>query len=1014
MGFMSNGKHGLRPCAVAFAVALALGLSGCGGGGGGSVRPSPPPSAGSGGGAPASKVLTVASGTTYTVASGSAISEQIALEANAVLDNAGAVGGMIDTAVTGANTASVTVLNHDGGSIKGQTTAVAIAGTGTVTNSTGGTIQGGKFGLELGYGGQISNDGADSVIGSTSGVAIQVSGQSGTIQNTNGGTITGGTTAVYLQYGGSVTNGSGSIIETTGTTGGDCGGSGDCAIFVASDSNTSSNMGGALTLANAGTIIGNVQMIPMAMNSVTLTAGGSIHGDLDIGSSYGSFLTLNGAAGTTQLYSRAITGNTTFVGHLSMSGPGTWIIDNDDLAPNATVISGGTLQVGNGGATGSIGTGAVTIYHGSLVFDRSDNIIFNASISSGNSEAYNGTLVKAGTGTLTLTNNIIAPTNIVIQSGTLQIGNTGGTPGLGNAVVSSVITNNGALVFDSNLAIWQGPISGTGSVTQEGSAPLILEGASTYSGGTSINGSVLQATNVLPGSVTIGQAGALDGYSGATLHSGVPGVAGDLANAGRMLVHAGDTGVGGNYTQASTGTLAVSLGSKLAVTGTATLNGGTLEVTGADSGYVANTRTDVLTATGGVNGTFAQLVKDNGVVFTSTTIQYDANSVWLDTTGLNVTTAAAGAGVSYTPASMSGAVRVQGAFEQLDSKVATNNLSSVPSDFLHAAGQFQQAPTLQAAQASLQSLSGELHAASAAMTFEAIDASNRALSDHLDSLLDKRTSFGVWTRSLNVGGDMARTGYDGVGFQLNGWLVGSDRQIGRSGVAGFAFGQSQGLQQADQGFGRDNNRSTESMVYAGWLNGNWYTQGRVGFGHFQQDVNRQILLGYSAQGVSTRYSGNYNMAYGESGLYLNYGGARITPFVDVEYASIDRGGFAEQGAGGFGLRSGAQALDRWQSGLGVRADRHWDLGDGRALNLGAHAQWQRTLASHGGVFDASFVGLQQWQPLTGIGLSRYSGLFGFGLDATLSTRTALNFSYDYEMSQRASAQMLSARFNVAF
>ena len=33
----------------------------------------------------------------------------------------------------------------------------------------------------------------------------------------------------------------------------------------------------------------------------------------------------------------------------------------------------------------------------------------------------------------------------------------------------------------------------------------------------------------------------------------------------------------------------------------ATLNGGTLEVTGADSGYVSNTHTDVLTATGGVS-----------------------------------------------------------------------------------------------------------------------------------------------------------------------------------------------------------------------------------------------------------------------------------------------------------------------------------------------------------------------------------------------------------------------------
>jgi fibronectin-binding autotransporter adhesin len=353
-------------------------------------------------------------------------------------------------------------------------------------------------------------------------------------------------------------------------------------------------------------------------------------------------------------------------------------------------------------------------------------------------------------------------------------------------------------------------------------------------------------------------------------------------------------------------------------------------------------------------------------------------------------------------------------FAQLDDKITAGHLTDVPGDFLHAAGQFQQSPTLEAAQASLQSLSGELHAASAAMTFRAIDASSRVLSDRFDNLLDKGAGFGMWMQNLNVGGDMARAGFDGIGFQLDGWLVGNDRRIGHSGVAGYAFGQSRGQQRLDRSFDHDNRRSTEGMMYAGWLNGNWYTQGRVGFGRFDQDVSRQILLGDSVQGVRTQYSGNYNVAYGESGLHLGRGDSHVTPFVHVQYARIDRGGFAEQGAGGFGLRSNAQTLDRWQAGLGVRAGRHWNLDGGRAVDFSARAQWQRTLASHGDVFDASFVGLQQWRPLAGIGLSRYSGLLGVGLDATLSTRTTLKFGYDYEMGQRDHAQMLSARLNVAF
>jgi fibronectin-binding autotransporter adhesin len=1002
------------------------------------------------------------------VDNGVSLSNHIVLAGYGTLDNAGTLGGNVDIAVEGENSYFAhfsMVLNHDGGSMEGNDAGVMLYGySGTVKNSSGGIIQGGNVAVGLSFGGQVSNDGVGSAIRSSGGVGVQslfseitventgggtitggtaavdfhfggsvtnagvgsaisslggnaiyAIGESASVNNTEGATITGGSTAIYLQHGGIVTNDIGSTIKTTGTTGGDCGAGGDCAIYVASDTQTSESLDGELTLINAGTIVGNVQMIPTAGNSVTLSAGSSIQGDLDIGSHSG--LTLNGDAGTVELYSHAVTGTTTFAGGLAKYGDGTWIIDNDDLAINGIGISGGILQIGNGGTQGSMDQGDATIYHGKLVFDRSDDVIFNGNILGRNDATNDGTLVQAGTGTLTLLpSNIISPTHIAIESGTLQIGNDGDMQGSCAclATLDADVVDNGSLVINSDWTIFGGSISGTGSVTKNGLGLVVLEWENTYSGGTTINKGTLQAQEILPGDAVINEAGTLDGYAFGAPSPGLPGVAGNLSNGGKVMVHGGDSAVGGSYTQSSTGTLAVSLGSKLSIANTATLNGGTLEVTGADSGYVSNTHTTVLTAANGLTGTFDQLVKDTGVVFTATTINYDANSVWLDTTGLNVTTVAAGNGVHYTPVSMGSARRVQGAFDQLDSKIAADNLSGVSSDFVHAAGLFQQAPTLQAAQASLQSLSGQLHATSAAMTFEAIDASSRALSDHFDGLLDKGVGYGMWTHNLSVGGDMARTGFNSVGFQLNGWLVGNDRQIGRSGVAGYAFGQSRGQQRLGQSYDHDTSRTTEGMFYAGWFNGNWYTQGRVGFGHIQQDVNRQILLGQSAQGVGTQYNGNYSVAYDEAGLHFGNGNSHITPFVDVQYARINRDGFAEQGAGGFGLQSNAQTTDRWQAGLGLRANRHWDFGDGRGVDFSARAQWQRSLAEHGEVFDASFVGLQQWQPLIGIGLSRYSGLFGVDMNATLSKHTTLKFSYDYEAGQHDNAQTLMTQLNVAF
>jgi fibronectin-binding autotransporter adhesin len=981
---------------VASAVLMGLGLAGCGGGSNVKSTP-PPPASGSGGGGTSNNTLVVGARSTLTVGTGESITKDVLLQVGATLDNSGAIGGANATAVGWDPTVGVgatTVKNHGGGSIEGQQVAV-----------------------HLGFGGIVTNDGANTIIRSPQGIGVQVSNESGTINNSGGAVISGGSIAIYLEHGGSVTNDVGSTIKTTGSVGGDCGAGGDCAIFVASDAYTSTSMGGALTLTNAGTIIGNVQMIPTAMNEVTLWAGSLIQGDLEIGSG-GSSLLLEGAAGTTQLYSQAVTGTTTYSGGVAKRGEGTWILDKDGVASGGVVVSSGTLQIGNGGTEGSIGNGNAIIYSGRLVFDRSDEVVISGDISSGNSEAYDGTLVQAGSGVLTLlTLGQIAPTHIEIQNGTLQIDNTGDKPAItgSNYTVASDTLNNSVLAFDSDLNIaYAGVISGTGSVIKNGSADVFLQAPNTYSGATTINTGTLLTMYALPGDAAVGVSGSLGGFTQGTPWPGLPGVAGNLANAGKVLVAHGDSAVGGNYVQSGTGSLAVSLGSKLAVTGTATLNGGTLEITGADSGYVSNTHTEVLTAAGGVTGTFDQLVKDSGVVFTSTTVQYDANSVWLDTTGLNVTTAAAGGGVSYTPASFGSAQRVQGAFTQLNGKIAAGNLSGVSSSFVQAAGEFQQAPTLQAAQASLQSLSGELYASSAAMTFESIDASSRALSDRFDNLLGSRSGYGAWTRSLDAGGDMARAGFGGVGFQMNGWLVGNDRPVGRSGVAGFAFGQSQGMQRLGIGLDHDISRSTEGMVYAGWLQGGWYAQGRAGFGHFQHQVGRRILLGYRSYGVSTQYAGNYGVVYGESGFRFDLGGYRVTPFVDVEYAGIRRDGFAEDGGVGFGLRANAQALSRWQTGLGMRIGHHWDLEGDRSVDVSARAQWRHTLGSQGDIFDASFVGMEQWQPVVGIGLSRYSGLFGVGLNAVLSKRTALNVGYDYELGQHERAQTFSARLNLAF
>lgn len=226
-------------------------------------------------------------------------------------------------------------------------------------------------------------------------------------------------------------------------------------------------------------------------------------------------------------------------------------------ATNNTAEAVGSLEGG-----GDVLTAAGTFTTGG----NGQSTLFSGSISGGSA------FVKQGVGTLTFAGANTYSGGTTISGGSLQVGN-GGTSGS----VSGNIVNDSALIFNrSNNMTFAGSHSGTGSLTKLGAGTLILSGAHTHTGGTTISSGTLQvgaglSGGSLTGNVTNNSVFAFDRSTALTFSGTHSGMGSLLKNGSGMLTFTGDhTHTGG--TTVSEGILRIG-------------NGGT---TGTISGAIGN------------------------------------------------------------------------------------------------------------------------------------------------------------------------------------------------------------------------------------------------------------------------------------------------------------------------------------------------------------------------------------------------------------------------------------------
>ncbi|TWS95707.1 autotransporter domain-containing protein, partial [Reyranella sp. CPCC 100927] len=503
------------------------------------------------------------------------------------LPNASSTGG-----AGGAGGGSTVDLTEGGSGGAGGFGAVVTSSgdLGTMTvSATGGA--GGNGGSADFVGGNGGSGGIGLLLTSTAGTTLTVAG---TIQGGKGGSGGDATFDGDGSNGGAGIVGQNLIITLSATasvTGGDGGSSQYGSVGVGGAGIVGQNL--AITL-DGGRIVGGLSGASVRGNAIAFTGGTNTLTITRADSTLTGNIDVTGSLTIDQRSGFALGGAITGSGSVTVSGTGTLVLTGDSTYAGVTTISAGTLQLGDGGGSGSIGGNVVN--NAALVFNRSGTatpfgqfprIMFDGVISG------TGTVTQAGTGTLILTADNTYGGGTTISAGTLQLGNAGTTGGIvGN------VTNNATLAFNRTDSItFSGVISGTGAVRQIGSGTTILTGDNTYGGGTIISTGTLQVGNgTNTGSIT-----------------------GNVSNNATLVFNRSDTvtfaGVisGNGALQQNGGGATVLTGNNVytggTVISTGTLQLGTGGTTGSILGNVANdgtlifNRSDTLTFGGTISGT---------------------------------------------------------------------------------------------------------------------------------------------------------------------------------------------------------------------------------------------------------------------------------------------------------------------------------------------------------------------------------------------------------------------------
>ncbi|MCO6409137.1 autotransporter domain-containing protein [Hoeflea alexandrii] len=927
---------------------------------------------------------------------------------NDTLTYAGNISGTGSLTKSGAGTRTLTGTNTHSGSTTVEAGTLRAGSAGAFTANTAYTVNGGTLDLNghnltmsalSGSGGTVAlgnagltvnQSGTATYAGVISGTGSLIKSGAGTVTLTGANSHTGGTTV----SGGMLQIGNGG---TSGSIGGDITNN---AALTFNRSNAlifSDDISGTGSLAKSGAGTLTLTGTNTHSGGTTISSGTLQVGDGGASGSIGGNITNNAALVFNRNDALTYAGVISGTGSLTKSGAGTLTLTGTNTHSGGTTISSGTLQVGNGGASGSIG-GDIT-NNAVLIFNRSGALAYAGAMSG------TGSLTKSGAGTLTLTGTNTHSGGTTISSGTLQVGDGGASGSIGGD-----ITNNSALIFNRSGALtYAGAMSGTGSLTKSGAGTLTLTGTNTHTGGTTISAGKL----VVNGSIgavtlnggTVGGSGTLGGLTASTGSTIAPGNS------------IGTLNVAGNSAFASGSTYAVEVDSagnsdRLAATGTVTIDSGAKVTVAAENGtddgstYAVSTTYTIITAGAGITGTFGS-VSEN-FAFLDAALGYGANAVTLTLTR-NDTSFAAAAITANQRAAANGLDSLRAGNAVYDAVVVLNQAS---------------------ARTAFDSLSGEIHASTAGLfignsrfardaagnrirsAFEGVPGGNQPVMA-FDDLGGVPVGAAVWGHTY---GSWSRFGGNGNAAGMNttsgGFLFGADADMAAGWRGGLMAGYGNVSFNVDARVSSGDAHSYTLGAYAGRQVGPLGLRLGASYALHDLSTSRHVSAGTLRNTLSTGHVASTAQLFGEVGYSLEGGGARFEPFAAIALIHQHTPAFTETGgAAALSVASASQTLG--VTTIGLRVERQVAAGESYTASLGGSLGWSHMIGDPEQSSSMRFSSGNAFT-ISGLPLDRDTAQIEAGLRLNFEDGAIFNLDYQGELGTRTQSHGVAARFSKSF